>query len=103
MDKEKLRQERKRAFREWFEGWYKKSEEFEGIEDKIRERNLAGYTNIEFKIEYTEDQPSIRLDSFLFLESLKEKLPGMKIYRRYFPKLGCPMVAGGIEISIEWD
>ena len=82
MTKEELKIEREEAFKKWFEGWYKKSKEFEGIEDKIRERNLAGYTYIEIKIEYTEDQPKIRLNDDLFLESLKEKLPELSIIAR---------------------
>ncbi|EGS30851.1 hypothetical protein HMPREF9130_0416 [Peptoniphilus sp. oral taxon 375 str. F0436] len=102
MNKEELEKERVEAFEKWFEGWYKKSEEFEGIEDKIRERNLAGYTYIEIKIKYTEDQPSVRLDSGLFLDCLKDEFPDFNFSRKQITKKGCPMVASGVMISIIW-
>lgn len=104
MDREALRREREEAFRKWFEGWYKKSKEFEGIEDKIRKRNLAGYICIEIKIEYTEEQPGVRLDSGLFLDCLEEKFPGFNISKRQFSRPGgWPMTASGVKISIEWS
>lgn len=87
MDKWELEKEREKAFEKWFDKWYKESEEFKDIEDKIRARNLEGYTSIEIKIEYTDKQPFVRVNSHLFLEKLKEKFPELPVMAR--DTIGC--------------
>ena len=79
MDKEELKKEREKAFREWFEKWFSESKEFKNINEKIKEANLEGYTDMEIKLKYKAKQPKVRLDSELLLECIKEKLPGLKV------------------------
>ena len=87
MDKWELEKEREKAFEKWFDKWSKESKEFKDIEQKIRERNLKGYTSIEIKIEYTDEQPSVRVNSHLFLEKLKERFPELTVMAR--DTIGC--------------
>ncbi len=103
MDKEKLRQEREKAFDAWFDEWNAKSNAFKDIEEQIKKRNLEGYTNLEIEIDYTEDQPRIRIGSDLFLERLKKIFPGFKVSREWIKKSGQFFSATGLKITISWD
>lgn len=103
MDRETLRQEREKAFREWFYWWDEESNSIKDIEEQIKKRNLEGYTNLEIAIEYTEDQPRIRIGSSLFLKILRERFQGLQISRGWIKKPGELFDEIGVKITISWD
>lgn len=103
MDKEKLKQEREKAFDAWLDWWDEESNAFKNMEEQIKKRNLEGYTSIKIKIEYTEDQPSIRIGSDLFLESLRKRFKGFKVSREWIKKPGELFDDIGVRFTISWD
>lgn len=103
MNRKELEKERVEAFDAWLDWWDEESNAFKNMEEQIKKRNLEGYTSIEIKIEYTEDQPSIRIGSDLFLESLRKRFKGFKVSREWIQKPGELFSNIGVEITLSWD
>ena len=103
MNKEELEKERVEAFDAWLDWWDKESNAFKDIEEQIKKRNLEGYTYIKIAIDYTEDQPSIRVGSDLFLERLRKRFQGFKVSREWLKKPGELFDDIGVKITISWD
>lgn len=104
MTKKELQIEREKAYKTWFERWYKK----EDIESQIKINNSKGYTRLIFRFSHKDDSNIIhRIKDDMFIDCLKEKLPGFKITRKYYEeksKLFTNLVYYyGFKITISWD
>ena len=89
-----LRDERESGFNNWFDNWWASAD----IENKIVDRNAAGYAWLSLQLTDLKDSDYKfnRFKDSLFTERLKAKLPGFKIDVR------CDAI-NRLSLRISWD
>lgn len=76
---DKVREAQEESYDKWFDRWF----ENENLEDQLKQSAMKGYTSYRYVIndEYSEYQQR-RMNDSRFIEKLKDKLEGFKIYRK---------------------
>ena len=102
MTKKELQIEREKAYKTWFERWYKRAE----VESQIKINNSKGYTGLIFKFSRKYDSDIFqRVNDDMFIDCLKEKLPEFKIKRKFYEEKSTLLnlvFVRGIKITISW-
>lgn len=70
-----LRDDREEAYKTWFERWWSRSD----IEKRIINANSRGFTFIKIDLENGDAYTRNRMNDSLFIENLKDKLPGFRL------------------------
>lgn len=70
-----LRDDREEAYKVWFERWWAKAD----IEREIINANARGFTFLEIDLGGGDQYTRNRLEDSLFIDNLKNKLPGFDI------------------------
>jgi hypothetical protein len=74
-----LSEAQEESYDKWFDRWF----ENENLEDQLKQSAMKGYTSYRYVIndEYSEYQQR-RMNDSRFIEKLKDKLEGFKIYHK---------------------
>lgn len=70
-----LRDDREEAYKVWFERWWARAD----IEREIINANSRGFTFIKIDLDNGDAYTRNRMNDSLFIENLKDKLPGFRL------------------------